>query len=262
VSLRLAGRRTLTAGPLAVDVVHLMRVRLGRMRRSRQALPGGRPPAGPARPTVTLTYRLTRLAARTRAEFQGVADLGCDILDGCGMTGVATYAFDDAGGAEVEITAVAPSSRSLSPEALLRELRAGRLIVYGEIAAADSAQGRVTVEALRPSGAEGCRDTAPAPAVALEAAGGASIQLRTDDQYVAPDPLRARCAGPTRADVFGDRRSATGSIPPAALLDPRVDVELTGGGRFAGRGYSGTHTTTVAAQLVRERVRFGRSPGG
>jgi hypothetical protein len=117
------------------------------------------------------------------------------------------------------------------------------------------------VEALRAGGGSGCRDTAPAPFYGIDLGSERRrVGLWPVSSFGGPDPLRARCPGPTLADVLGERMGATGALAPSDLLRRTVTLRLTGGGGFAGRGYGGRHATTIVVELQRTRliVRGGR----
>ncbi|MDX6697278.1 MAG: hypothetical protein QOE65_675 [Solirubrobacteraceae bacterium] len=260
VSLRLAGRRAFAAGPLAGEVAYDVALRFAHLRlsqnASRETGAGSEP-----RSAVEIAYRVERLTARTTVDFAGLPELGCEVLDGCGTTGIVTRTFDAPGG-NARVDAVPAGGRSpVGRAAVLSAFRAGRMSVYGSVEPRFDARGAVTVEELRASGTAGCRDTAPGPGVAVEMSSARrTVTLRPTSDLGTPDPLRARCPGPARADVLGDRRGATGTVAPADLLRSHVTLRLGGDGRFAGKGYGGRHATTIVAELRREKliVRGGR----
>jgi hypothetical protein len=253
VALRLAGHRTFDAGPLAGEVAYDVALRVAHLRLRHPLRDGGGGSEPPA--TVEIAYRVERLTAQTTADFAGLPELGCDLLDACGTTGIATRRVDFAGG-DASLTADpahgrAPGSRA----AILRAFRAGRMPVFGGVSPPDGVRGTATVEELRAGGAGGCRDTAPGPAIGIDLLPGrAAVQLQPSASVGRPDPLRARCPGPTRGDVLGERASAAGNIAPGDLLRPHVTLRLAGAGRFAGKGYGGRHATTIVAELRRTRL--------
>jgi hypothetical protein len=66
--------------------------------------------------------------------------------------------------------------------------------------------------------------------------------------------LRTGCPGPGQSDVLGRHPIAAGHIAGAAIGRKRIQVTMTGGGRFKGVGYSGTRRSRFTLSLRRESV--------
>jgi hypothetical protein len=263
IRANLSGRRRLTAGPYAVEVVSTLHARLSRPRRNRESTDSGSSGLGdfegPDLQTVEIDYRIVRLTGHVRARFAGLP-AGCDLLDSCGLAGELDYAVNIRRG---ELTVFAsrprPARRSGAAD-FLRALRRGELGVEFSGELPDSARGRVTAGEVR-DGAPVCDDSTPvtAPDLRLSEAGRhLRIGLALDTGL---DAFRTHCAGPSLAAITAGRSPASVAVRPADLLRRRVVLRLRGNGRFARLGYGGTTSSDIAVELRRTKLRVDpRSP--
>jgi hypothetical protein len=124
------------------------------------------------------------------------------------------------------------------------------------------ALGGTSATVLRPDGVE-CHDggTVPAPPLVADFDGeGLAMQLGTqEDNGAGVDVLRTGCPGPMQSDMLGRAPVASGSLPLSTFARRRLELTMTGGGRFRSVGYAGTHRSRFTLTLRRETLRVNYS---
>jgi hypothetical protein len=206
---------------------------------------------------VGLEYRVAGLSGQLTTSFTGAAEPLCAGLDACGTSG--TIAYSPAAtsgrvvvGAERRLRAgERPTRRSA-----LAELRAGRLVVFGDVELRQDTLAHVSSTVTRP-GDTTCTDsvTTPfAPFSAFEAAHALQLRLGKPSEELGPDGLRTRCPGPGESDTLARGSLAAGRIGLGRLGVRSLSVTLTRPGTFASGAYTGTRSGALTLRLVRRRI--------
>ena len=253
--LDLSGERVFTAGGLTGTVRSTMRIELGtattrRVRRERQ-------PEVPARRRLRVLvqqWAVERLDGSAQLAAQAAGDpFPCAVVDACGLAAAVRAAPALREGA-VWLTGVAPARRStrrqLEAALGLRRGRVPRRVHRGGYGAW-SGRGTVSASATYADGTV-CRSESPLVGgdVRIGVSGG---RLRAT-WVAAPGALRSRCPGPAGTQESG-HVLLRGSLPLAALRDPRPTLRLARGGTFRSPGFAGTTTGSLALQLRRVSLR-------
>ncbi|MEA2423080.1 MAG: hypothetical protein QOF55_2179, partial [Thermoleophilaceae bacterium] len=201
------------------------------------------------------TYRVTRLTGKLATSFGGLAAPLCATVDGCGVSGASSWAILSAGGS-VELdafTLAPPRDRSLRGAIDAIGKRGGLAFAAGRFR---HALGTTAAHVTRPDGVA-CNDAQRVPAPGLSSPVNArSFQLDLGGEQAEPgegDVVRAGCPGPAQQDVLGTRPLATASLPLRALLYRRVQIEMSGAGRFGDDAYAGTRGAHFTLTLRRVR---------
>jgi hypothetical protein len=201
--------------------------------------PGSPPSSKVLLEEVDLRYRVSLPSGTLGLSFAGGPGAFCAALDSCGAHGSLSFAFPRLTG-EVQISAARVVKRRVSRAQALRDLRAGKLHVFG--GAPLSWVAPQLSETFTDGGT--CTDSVPAPELGLEfgpLTGTAPRNLQVAVVNLdSRDPLRTHCPGPEAADALeGNGALATARIPHRRLLEHRWTFSLREQGGFGSPGYVG-----------------------
>lgn len=210
---------------------------------------------------VHARYRVTGFRGKLSATFRGRAAPLCENLDDCGVTGSVSWAILSAGGIlAVDGYAPARASDHGVRAALAAVRRRGFFSAYGTLR---HAIGTTAAAVTRPDGTP-CRDTATvaAPALASLESGRREVALLLGGYESDRELLRTGCPGPPGSDVIGDDSPASGRLGASVFARRRLELPLTGGGRFEDAGYSGAWRSrfTLGLRRVGLSVSYRRVP--
>ena len=273
-TVSLATARSFQAGAFTVAVDSTVQVRLmptrtsGRDRQRPRRRGGGRRDGSDARrASVTLRYAVDRLAGALITDFSGTPGLACGPLDACGLGGTSRIELGEAGGTLTLQTAVRVprGERRPSERTVLRDLRRGRLALFGE----GRLQRGATVRArVSRDGVTACTDervSSPPGFQVRPRRAGVRVSLVPPGQRqfgAGEDLLRTRCPGPAFANRFGFGSLATGDVGAAELARPEVRLRLRGAPGAPQTPYAVTAGGELRLVLRRISVSVGGSRAG
>jgi hypothetical protein len=266
--LDMSGRAGFVSGRYSGTVVSTVKLRV-QERESSSGLISGSPPGHGGGKLVRVVhvharYDVTGLRGKLATTFGGLSAPLCVNLDDCGVTGTASWAVLSAGGSfTIDGYAAAREADHGLRGALAALRRAGFFTAYGALR---HALGTTAVSVTRPDGGP-CHDTAMVPArtiLATESRHG-SVPLVLGGYEPDRELLRAGCPGPPSADVLGPASPASGRLRASLIARRRVELPLTGAGKFEDAAYSGAWRSRftlglrrVGVSVVYRRIRAGR----
>jgi hypothetical protein len=255
--LDLSGRAGFVSGRYSGTVVSTVKLHV-QARESGGGFISGPPPRNGRGRLVRVVhvhagYRITGLTGKLAATFAGLSPPLCPNLDDCGVTGTASWAVLSAGGGfSIDGYAAArPTDHGLRG-ALAALRRAGYFSAYGTLR---HALGTTAAAVSRPDGGE-CHDTATVAARYLSAneSRHGSVPLVLGGYESDRELLRTGCPGPPSADVLGSDTPASGRLRASLIARRRVELPLTGAGRFRDAAYSGAWRSRFTLGLRRTAV--------
>jgi hypothetical protein len=266
-TIDLSARLPLRSGPFSGLLVSTVRLHVGRMQRATDIIDEQAP--GPSRGrrfarvvNLHAVYRVTGMAGKLAASFDGLAAPACSGVDACGLSGVANWAILSSGGTVViDARALARGSDHGLRGLLAAVKRRGS---RGFVASGADLrhEAGITTASVDRSGGESCHDSRSAlpPYVSMPTTRtGTRVELGEPDVYPgSPNLLRTGCPGPTQAAVVGRHVIASGWLPLAAVARRRIDLPLGAGGRFDDGAYRGVWRSRFDLRLrrVEERLTY------
>jgi hypothetical protein len=263
-AFQMSGRQPIAAGPFSGELVSTVNARLYRFSEESSSSDDGSERSHRRKPhtvrilEVQMSYGLAKVAGSLTTSFSGAAEPFCRPFDACGDHGSGTYSVASAGGSvELYATRVLHGRERVSRRSALRDLRAGRLDIGGDVIPHDGAMARISASVQYADGSS-CTDTGNSLPLASMIAGGGAKSVRfllgPPHYFDGGDPLRTICPGPDQDDVLGDRHSlAEGRASAAALAGRSLRVRLVPAPTFKSDGYTGTRSGEIDLDLVTKR---------
>ena len=210
---------------------------------------------------LTLEYHLKVAPAVFTLSFSGQTDPLCDPFDACGVHGAVSLSLG-ARQSSLTLTALRPAPRHVGRREALAAFAAGR---FGSVepSPGPSLSMGVTETLARPGSTtcvDGVASTAAlvvgAPVQTTKGAVAIAISPNAPSDTLSIDPLRTHCAGPAMADMLGLFAGlAQVTAGPRSLLASRTTLLIRARGAFAGGGYVGARTGSMAVTLTLRKVR-------
>jgi hypothetical protein len=206
-------------------------------------------------------YRVANVTGALIDSFAGSPDPLCEPLAACGTTGSVRLAITRIP-QKLVLSGERIVKRRASKARALADFRAGRLGFYDNAYALDPTV--MLAGSLAGPGQPECTSTI----LSRSLASIASRRTHTEDElYLGAggvedisenqDPLRTRCPGPGGDTIIGDGALASGSLPVSGLGASMIELVFRNPGRFAGTGYAGTRSGSIAITLMRTKVTGG-----
>jgi hypothetical protein len=211
-----------------------------------------------------MRYRATFAGGASSLSFSSGSTGVCVLLDSCGVTGV-THVSIPAASFTFRVTASRAVRHRASRARVLADLVAGRLTIEESLDTTHRLRGTVTAQTTR-NGTPDCETERRGIRLALGVDGfggnpsGQALGFFVDDASATGVALRAYCAGPTTADVLGNRGPSdllTGSLPLKDLAPSQSATELARLTRFRAIPFSGRWGGKAVIMLRRIALRTG-----